>query len=223
MILESCARLVSKYRVIQISDARYNNGRRMVHITSDWEHKQDGFSGIRRRRDGANSQSYGNRARDLPASLFMPWKKEISPLYPAVFVTNFARIHHRLAWILQSLLVRHNMANTTQSLQDLYESYKRNTKYVLGWLRSICPSNTHLHQQTRFKSTAEILKAAEQVRSQKFGVPRSVISALGEAIATRRRVLEVYQSLPSLSGGKDASDLKHRVFIRKYVSIVKLA
>lgn len=109
------------------------------------------------------------------------------------------------------------MANTPQSLHTSYYSYKEKTKYALGWL------GTTGHPHTSLKSTLDVLKAAEKVRSNAYIVPKSVISALSEAIAKRWRVWEIYQSLRDVSDDGDANDHKHKAFIKRYVKVLILA
>jgi hypothetical protein len=112
------------------------------------------------------------------------------------------------------------MTTQSESLCSLYNSYKTSTKFALDWLRSQRYNNKDKIAKPCFNNTKEIIDAAKILVSTPCKVPKSVTSAFRHAIATRRKVFEIYKSLGDtydLTQDEDpeASALRHEAFINR--------
>jgi hypothetical protein len=107
---------------------------------------------------------------------------------------------------------------TTDTLIDLYLSYKRATKTALQWL-SAQPCLT----KATFRSTREIADSAKRLPDE-YDVPAFVIKALREAIELRRKVHHMYQELHASSSDISAqnNDNAHEAFITRYGGMINV-
>lgn len=107
-----------------------------------------------------------------------------------------------------------DMASSKPSIQSLYESYKQSTNYPLSWLwlqREPKPPESH----TSFRTTSEIITAANEVCRRKVPVPASVLSTLASAIKQRKLAFESFRAIPGSSNTANAS---HKAFIQRYAT-----
>jgi hypothetical protein len=104
-------------------------------------------------------------------------------------------------------------------LLELYLSYKASTKLALQWLWSTSPLSQQKSVNRHFSNSAEIVKAASDVRSRSDNVPPYVISALKDAIAKRWEVYNLYSNLKDALDGSatTAGNESHRAFIKRSV------
>ncbi|GKT67274.1 hypothetical protein ColTof3_14613 [Colletotrichum tofieldiae] len=93
----------------------------------------------------------------------------------------------------------------TDSISELYQSYKASTNSFLTWLW--CQYHLESPQAAKghkFQSTSDILKAAKVLQQVKSAVPSSVIGILRDAIMKRKHVFSVYQKLGAADHGHEA-------------------
>ncbi|KAF4482538.1 putative amidohydrolase YtcJ [Colletotrichum fructicola Nara gc5] len=102
------------------------------------------------------------------------------------------------------------------NIAEPYQSYKTSTKYFLQWLwieyKLRAPEAAKTHT---FKSTKDILRAAETLAATAITVPPTVIRSLRNAISKRQEVLRIYQGLGS-------DDAAHEAFLRRLQETLKL-
>ncbi|GKT66445.1 hypothetical protein ColTof4_03937 [Colletotrichum tofieldiae] len=116
------------------------------------------------------------------------------------------------------------MSSLPQSLTSLYASYKESTKYALSWIWMNCAAYASDAAFASFRTTEDIIHAARSIRRQGTEVPRSVVSALIDAIKKRTQVLDIYRDLgASAEIEKDAvADLNHEIFVKRLVDVLQV-